>query len=329
LIEVKSVSMNYGKTRALDNVSFVSEKGKILGLLGPNGAGKTTLMRILTTYLYPTQGTAEVGGHDVIQDPLSVRGLIGYMPEAVPLYDDMIVDDYLIFIGKARGLFGDKLLTRLRWVKESCDISAVWKHTISELSKGFRQRVGLAQALVHDPQVLILDEPTAGLDPLQIIGIRDLIKKLSREKTILFSTHILQEVEALADRIVILNNGALIANGTHREIIQMTAHGERISIVVKAGKDEVKAALEADDIISDARFAGSVGDATVKFLVSAETGKPLIPRLNKIIEEKHWELKELKKEEPTLEEAFIWLLSKGITKNVPVTPAAVTGQPIV
>jgi ABC-2 type transport system ATP-binding protein len=222
MIEVKSISMQYGRTRALDQVSLKAEEGKILGLLGPNGAGKTTLMRILTTFLYPSGGTATIYGHDVTQKPLSVRKLIGYMPEEVPLYNDMLVDEYLIFIGKARGFFGEKLRDRLRWVKDNCGIGSVWKHFISEISRGFRQRVGLAQALIHDPKVLILDEPMTSLDPLQIIGIRELVRGLSKDKTVIFSTHILQEVEALADRIVILSNGRVIADGIREEII----HGQ-------------------------------------------------------------------------------------------------------
>ncbi|MFH1867516.1 MAG: ATP-binding cassette domain-containing protein [Candidatus Omnitrophota bacterium] len=241
MIEVKSVCMRYDKTLALDKVSFRVEQGKVLGLLGPNGAGKTTLMRILTTYLYPSEGTALIGGHDITKEPLSVRSLIGYMPEAVPLYDSMVVDEYLIFIGKARGLFGGRLIERLRWVKDACNIGPIWKHSISEISRGFRQRVGLAQALIHDPQVLILDEPATGLDPLQIIGIRQLIKELAREKTIIFSTHILQEAEALAEGIVILNNGKVIADGTRREIVGEEAALEQAFIRLLTQSKESKA----------------------------------------------------------------------------------------
>jgi len=230
MVEVKSVTMNYGQTRALAGVTFRAEKGRILGLLGPNGAGKTTLMRILTSFLYPLKGTASIKGIDITQDPIRARKLIGYMPETVPLYDDMIVDEYLTFIGKARGLSGDKLPERLRWVKEHCGLTPIWKHTISEISKGYRQRVGLAQALIHDPDILILDEPMTGLDPLQIIGIRKLIRDLARDKTVIFSTHILQEVQALAERIVILNNGRVIANGTLGEITEMAGEGERIGL---------------------------------------------------------------------------------------------------
>jgi ABC-2 type transport system ATP-binding protein len=306
--------MRYGKTLALDKVSFKAEKGKILGLLGPNGAGKTTLMRILTSFLYPAEGTATINGYDVTQQPLLVRSLIGYMPESVPLYDDMLVDEYLIFIGRARGLFGDSLRERLRWVKENCGINTIWKHPISEISKGFRQRVGLAQALIHDPEVLILDEPMTGLDPLQIISIRELVRQLAQEKTIIFSTHILQEVEALAERIVILNNGRIIADGTRLEIARMATKGEKLTLVVKAEETQVRTALEAEEVIDEIRFEGTEGQYS-RFFIAAAAGKPLVSRLNEIIEQKGWTIRELKREQASLEEAFIWLLSRDVRKK--------------
>ena len=220
MIDVQSLTMRYGNFVALDKFSFQARDKEILGLLGPNGAGKTTAMRILTTYLYPTSGTAKVEGQDILENPVEVRKRIGYLPETAPLYVDMRVDDYLRFVGEARGLGGMNLTKRLKWVQEACDISFIWKHTVAELSKGYRQRVGLAQALIHDPKVLILDEPTSGLDPLQIIGIRELIKNLAKEKTIIFSTHILSEVEAIADRIVIVNEGKMVAQGTLKELVE-------------------------------------------------------------------------------------------------------------
>lgn len=227
MIDVQSLTMRYGNFVALDKFSFQARDKEILGLLGPNGAGKTTAMRILTTYLYPTSGTAKVDGHDILQNPVEVRKNIGYLPETAPLYADMRVDDYLKFVGEARGLKGADLAKRLKWVKDACDIAFIWKHTIVELSKGYRQRVGLAQALIHDPKVLILDEPTSGLDPLQIIGIRTLIKNLAKEKTIIFSTHILSEVESIADRIVIVNEGTMVAQGNLQELVQQVrASGE-------------------------------------------------------------------------------------------------------
>lgn len=218
MISVDNLSMQYGNFWALKDVSFEVKEKEILGLLGPNGAGKTTAMRILTTYLYPSQGTAKIHGLDILEKPDDVRRIIGYLPESAPLYPEMQTHEYLRFVGKARGLNGVPLQKRLDWVYDACHLKAVWKHPLSEISKGYSQRVGLAQALVHDPKVLILDEPTSGLDPLQIIGIRNLIKELAKEKTIIFSTHILQEVEVMADRMVILNEGRVVAQGTQSNL---------------------------------------------------------------------------------------------------------------
>ncbi len=237
MIDVRALTMHYGSFVALDRISFQANPGEILGLLGPNGAGKTTAMRILTTFLYPTSGTALVDGLDIQEAPLEVRKRIGYLPETAPLYPDMQVAEYLRFVGEARGLRSGILKTRLDWVKEACGLRQVWKHTILEISKGYRQRVGLAQALIHDPKVLILDEPTSGLDPLQILGIRDLVKGLAKEKTVVFSTHILQEVEAMADRIVIINEGKIVAHGTKEQL----AHEVR-------SRGETKEPLTLEDI---------------------------------------------------------------------------------
>ncbi len=235
MIDVQELTMHYGPAIALDHVSFQANPGEVLGLLGPNGAGKTTAMRILTTYLFPSSGTAKVDGFDILENPIEVRKRIGYLPETVPLYGDMRVDEYLTFVGKARALTGARLAERLEWVQKACHLRNVWKHLLCELSKGFGQRVGLAQALIHDPKVLILDEPTSGLDPIQIIEIRSLVKSLAKEKTIVFSTHILQEVEALADRIVIINEGKLVAQGTKRELAEK---------VLGAGKAAQELSLE-------------------------------------------------------------------------------------
>jgi ABC-2 type transport system ATP-binding protein len=218
MIDVQSLVMRYGSFKALDDVSFKASEKEIVGLLGPNGAGKTTAMRIITTYLHPFSGTVKVNGVDALENPIEVRRHIGYLPETAPLYPDMQVDEYVRFVGASRGLKGNTLGQRIKWVKEACNLGPVWKHTINELSKGYRQRVGLAQALLHDPKVLILDEPTSGLDPLQVMGIRDLIRELAKEKTIIFSTHILQEVEAVAGRIVIINEGKVVSQGTQKEL---------------------------------------------------------------------------------------------------------------
>ena len=251
MIDVRAITMHYGSFVALDQVSFQVREREILGLVGPNGAGKTTAMRIITTYLYPTSGTVRIDNLDVLQNPVQVRKQIGYLPETAPLYLDMQTEEYLEFVGCARGLSGKSLKDRLGWVKEACGIRFIWKHLLSEISKGYRQRVGLAQALIHDPKVLILDEPTSGLDPLQIIGIRDLIKSLAREKTIIFSTHILQEVEVMAGRIVIINEGKVVSQGTLEELAsQVRSRGETkpdlsledifISLLIPKGKAKGK-----------------------------------------------------------------------------------------
>ncbi len=220
LIDVEQLSMRYGTTVALAGVSFQVARGEILGFVGPNGAGKSTVMKILTTVIVPTEGTARVGGHDVQTDPLAARRLIGYLPEQVPLYTEMQVDEYLAFAGRVRGLRGPALADRLAWVTQRCALQPVWRRPIGELSRGYRQRVGLAQALIHDPAVLILDEPTTGLDPLQIIEIRELLKAIVPDKAILFSTHILQEVEAIASRAVIIHAGRVVAEGTLAALTQ-------------------------------------------------------------------------------------------------------------
>lgn len=237
MIEVDRLSMRYGKFKALDEVSFKVGQNEILGLLGPNGAGKTTAMRLLTTYLYPASGTARIDGLDLVRQAKEIRKRIGYLPETAPLYFEMQTDEYLSFVGQARGLGGKNLKARLEWLREVCDLKKIWKHRLFELSKGYKQRVGLAQALVHDPKVLILDEPTSGLDPLQILGIRRLVKELALTKTIIFSTHILSEVEAMADRIVIINEGQVIAQGTQTELEAEVRH-----------RGSVKASLSLEDI---------------------------------------------------------------------------------
>lgn len=218
IIEADALQMTYGEIQALRGVSFQIHKGEILGLLGPNGAGKSTTIKILTTYLYPTSGRARLLGYDIFEAPEKIRERIGYLPENTPLYLDMSAEDYLSFVGKARGLKGSLLAKRLEWVLEHCHLREVKKMILFELSKGYRQRVGLAQALIHDPEILILDEPTGGLDPLQILEIRKLLKSLAKEKTIIFSTHILQEVEAIADRLILIHRGTLLAQGSVQEV---------------------------------------------------------------------------------------------------------------
>ena len=213
-LRVQALTKTYGSQTAVNNVSFVAQPGQIVGFLGPNGAGKSTTMKVATGYLPPTRGTIEVCGHDVVAEPMAVRRCLGYLPEHNPLYLDMYVHEYLRFIGRMHGMRGATLGQQVRHTVERCGLTREQNKKIGSLSKGYRQRVGLAQALVHDPAVLILDEPTTGLDPNQLTEIRHLIKSISAEKTVVFSTHIMQEVQALCDRVVIINRGAVVVDSS-------------------------------------------------------------------------------------------------------------------
>ncbi len=259
MIEAIGLFKRYGSTEAVKDVSFTVNSGEIVGLLGPNGAGKTTIMKILTCYLFPSGGTARVAGHDVFDSPLEVKKAVGYLPESAPLYQDLTVAEYLSFIADARGLEGKRRKERLSAAVGECGLSGKENDGINTLSKGYRQRVGIAQAILHDPAVLILDEPTSGLDPHQIIEIRELIKSLGREKTVILSTHILQEVEATCGRILILNEGRIAAQGTKEEI-ELELRGEVLLDLTLRGIG-----------VKDAQ--GAAGIQGVRALISAEGGE--------------------------------------------------------
>lgn len=214
LVEAENLVKTYGPLRAVNDLTFKIRAGEIVGLLGPNGAGKSTTMKMLTCYLAPTSGSARIAGIDVNENALEVRKHIGYLPEHAPLYLDMRVNDYLQFAGQVRGMDSAKRRDRIDWAVQACGLQAKYMATIGTLSRGFRQRVGLAQAVLHDPDLLILDEPTSGLDPIQLIEIRKLIMEIGQRKTVLFSTHIMQEVEAVCNRALIINRGSLIADGS-------------------------------------------------------------------------------------------------------------------
>jgi len=218
MIEVKDLVKRYGSVLALDGVSFKVRGGEVLGFLGPNGAGKTTTMKILTCFIAPTSGQVSVAGHDIFGEPLEVRRRVGYLPENAPLYPDMRVVEYLDFVGEVRSMARKERASAMDRVIAECGLTEVVDREIRNLSKGYRQRAGLAQAMMHDPQILILDEPTSGLDPNQIAEIRDLIRKMGRERTVILSTHHLAEVEATADRVLIVHHGKLVADGTPREL---------------------------------------------------------------------------------------------------------------
>jgi ABC-2 type transport system ATP-binding protein len=233
MIHVDQLTKDYGAGRpAVDSISFDVRRGEVLGFLGPNGAGKTTTMKILTSFLAPTAGRAEVAGHDVYDQSLEVRRMIGYLPEDTPLYKEMTVLEYLDFVADVRGLPKDNRRNRLKRAVEQCGIEDRLGSYIGELSKGFRQRVGLAQAIVHEPEVLILDEPTSGLDPNQIAEIRGVIKQIGESKTVIFSTHILGEVQATCSRVIIISDGKLVADGTPDELARKTSGAVEITVEV-------------------------------------------------------------------------------------------------
>ncbi|MFZ5519384.1 MAG: ABC transporter ATP-binding protein [Candidatus Zhuqueibacterota bacterium] len=313
MIELKHVSKNYGLTKALDDVSFSVKKGEIVGFVGPNGAGKSTAMKIITTYTAPTSGTASVGGFDVLANPIDVRKLIGYLPETVPLYYDMLVSEYLEFIGEARHLNG-QFKPRFDWVVQATGLGSVLKRKIGVLSKGYKQRTCLAQALIHDPDVLILDEPTSGLDPLQIIGIRNLIKDLAHEKTIILSTHILPEVATISDRILVINGGKIVADGTFEELRQKVTERRSLYLAVRATKKDFETAIKSIPEIQDMQYDGSVPRGVVGYHLYASSKTDLVPKLNELIRDNKWDIVEFQQEKLSLEDSFIRLTQ---TKHSP------------
>ncbi len=314
MIQVRDVSKVYGPTRALDRVSFDVGDRQILGFLGPNGAGKSTAMKIITSYIAPTAGTVLVDGIDVSKDPISVRRKIGYLPETNPLYDSMQVDEYLEFCGKARKLDGARLKSRIDWVVEKCGLEVVFKKDINQLSKGFKQRTGLAQALIHDPEILILDEPTTGLDPLQIIQIRRLIQELAREKTVIFSTHILQEVSSTTDRVIIINNGRIIADGYLNELESEARGGPQLQVGLLAGRAEVENNLSHLDGVREMRVL-SDGDGVVTTRLVGEKGVDLRREVGRFAASKGWPVIEMSIPEVSLEDAFIEFIRRSNEKD--------------
>ena len=306
MVNIENLTKYYGPTLAVDAVSFEVAKGEVVGFLGPNGAGKTTTMRIVTCYLKPTSGTVSVAGYDIGTDPLEVRKRIGYLPENCPLYPEMNVVDYLNYIAELRQVPSSE---RSRRVKEMIGItgleSVLWKD-IGELSKGFRQRVGLAQSMVHDPDILIFDEPTSGLDPNQIVEIRQLIREIGREKTVILSTHILPEVSATCGRVLIINDAKMIASGTTDELINRAQGADVITAGIKGPEEEVYQALR------EAAFAGEFrkireepedGGAWLTLEIESASGD-IREQLFRLVVEKNWSLRELKLEKMSLEEVF-------------------------
>ncbi|MFB3825187.1 MAG: ABC transporter ATP-binding protein [Bryobacteraceae bacterium] len=307
MIKVEGLTKRYARTVAVDDISFEVEKGQIVGFLGPNGAGKTTTMRVLTCFLPPTSGTASVAGYDVLGQPMEVKKRIGYLPETPPVYPEMEVIEYLTFVGRLKGINSADLSRRVNESIERCAIGDVRTRLIGKLSKGYRQRVGLAQAIIHNPDVLILDEPTAGLDPKQIIETRELIRHLAGEHTIILSTHILSEVEHTCERVVIINKGKLVATDSVATLTARLRGSEAVSVEVETeNPDEVQQRLERVAGVSRVVLKGR-RDGHAVFEVESLQGKHVRPELARAVISAGWSLNELRPVALSLEDIFLQL----------------------
>jgi ABC-2 type transport system ATP-binding protein len=307
MISVTDLSKNYGEVQAVKNISFSVKTGEITGLLGPNGAGKTTTLRMLTCFLKPTSGKICVGDYYVDENPDGVRSIIGYLPESAPIYSDMIVYDYLDYIRQIRGI---ENTGRIKEIADICGLREMMHRNVSELSKGYKQRVGLAHAMISNPDILILDEPTSGLDPNQIVEIRKLIKEIGKEKTVILSTHILSEVEATCDRVIIIDKGQIVADSRTSEL--KASRGSAAKISIKAAN------VDFDSLNSALRNIKGVRDVTrgedkdlTSAVILASGDVEIRPEIFKMLSEKGWLLYEMVKETRSLENVFRELTKGG------------------
>jgi len=306
MIEVRGLTKFYRTIMGVDNISFSIGKGDIVGFLGPNGAGKTTTMRMLTCFIPPTSGTATIAGFDILKDPMEVKKRIGYLPETPPLYRDMTVESYLRYTGSLRGLTNKKLGESIEYVVSKCGLKDVRRRLIGNLSKGFRQRVGLAQALVHDPEVLILDEPTVGLDPKQITDIRLLIKELAGERTVILSTHILPEVTMTCNKVIIINKGKIIATDSYEDISKHLRKSEKIELLLSSPPHDAEKELgKIEGVVLVSRLTSEEG----RFLIEVAPESDIRENLAIACVNKGYGLKEIKKVSLSLEDVFLGLVT--------------------
>ncbi len=312
MIEVDQLSKEYGDVTAVDGVSFRAERGQILGFLGPNGAGKTTTMRMLTCYLPPSAGTASVDGYDVVDESMEVRRRIGYLPESPPVYMDMTVDAYLGFVARIKGVPTNQMRARIDETMEKTGVVHVRSNVIGHLSKGYRQRVGLAQALVHNPSVLILDEPTVGLDPKQIIEIREVIKSLRGEHTIVLSTHILPEVSMTCEKVVIISQGRIVGEGSPESLMAQLKESDVLHAQVLGPVEAVGEALRSIDGVLDARQEGDDSQAD-SWVISVTPGQDVRDAVSRAIIEGGFSLRELRSQDMSLEDIFLRLTTEETT----------------
>jgi gliding motility-associated transport system ATP-binding protein len=310
MIEVEQLSKTYGPIKAIEDVSFVVEKGEILGFLGPNGAGKTTTMRILTCFMPPTSGTARVAGYDIFNESLQVRRRLGYVPENAPLYTDMPVVSFLKFAAEVKGLSRRERLRQIGQVMDDCGIKDVQHRYIGKLSKGYRQRVALAQALLGNPDVLILDEPTIGLDPRQIIDIRQLIKGLAGQKTVILSTHILPEVSMTCQRVIIINRGRLVAVDTPENLTTKLQTSSRLLVRVEGPATEVLRALAVVSGVQTVKEDGDGPGQVVTCIIESKKDRDVRKDVAAAVVHQNWGLLELRPVDLTLEDVFVRLVTE-------------------
>jgi ABC-2 type transport system ATP-binding protein len=309
LIEVEHLVKSYGQARAVNDISFKVEKGEILGFLGPNGAGKTTTMRVLTGYLPATGGTARIAGFDVFEQSMEVRKRIGYLPETPPLYPEMTVTDYLTFVARIKGVATAETPNRVAEAMRLATLTERKDELIKRLSRGFKQRVGIAQAIVHNPDVIILDEPTVGLDPNQIKEVRGLIKNLAGQHTIILSTHILPEVEMTCDRVVIINKGRIVAIDTTRNLTTQLKGGERVHLQARGSAEELRKSIAAIEGVRNVEVKTD-DDSVVAADVESESGTDLRPQIAMRVINKGFDLLELRSVNLTLEDIFMQLTTE-------------------
>jgi len=310
MIQVENLTKYYGNIPAIEDITFTAEKGEILGFLGPNGAGKTTTMRILSCFMPATKGTAKVAGYDVFKDSLEVRKRIGYQPENVPTYRDMSVSAYLNFVAQVRGIDRRERKTKIGKVMDECGITEVSGKLIGKLSKGYRQRVGIAQALVHDPEVLILDEPTIGLDPRQIHGMRDLIKNLGGKRTIILSTHILPEVSMTCQRVVIINEGRLVAVDTPDNLMARLQKGTKILAEIEGPPDDIMKELKGVSGVTKIEKKDAKSENTFTYLIDSTIDRDIRKELFATISKNGWSLTEIRQIDMSLEDIFLKLVTE-------------------
>lgn len=306
MIEIKNLSKKFDQFTAVDDLSFNVAEGEVLGFLGPNGAGKSTTMKVITGFLAPTSGSVTVDGHNIAQSPIDAKRLIGYLPEGAPSYADMTTSEFLNFIGKVRGFSGQELQQRVAHVIKEVELESVAQQTIETLSKGFKRRVGLAQAIIHDPKVLILDEPTDGLDPNQKHHVRELIKNLARDKIVIISTHILEEVTAVCTRAIIISSGRIVADGTPAELESKSRYHQAVRVSLSEQYN-----LQADlSGVPGVAGVEAEADQQLSFTILADGSEPIFARVSELAQSKHWPIEEFHVQRGQLEDVFRHVTAK-------------------